>query len=95
MVGGMFRRQRLGLQDWRYRRAAQKHENWRLRQRQRQESGRLQTYHQGFNARMSGQPCEPPGYPAAKDYHPEDEHFYAMRHDAWIEGWDAADAEAR
>jgi hypothetical protein len=91
----MFQRLRLRLQDKRYRRSAQKHEIWRLKQRQRKETGRLEIYHQGFNARMSGKPCEPPVRPPTRDWHPEDEPFYAMRREAWTEGWEAADQEVR
>ena len=38
--------------------------------------------------------ASPPGHPPAKDYHPEDESFYAMRREAWIEGWEAANEKA-
>jgi len=90
----MFQRLRLRLEDRRYRRSQQKHEIWRLRQQQRKDTGRLRVYHEGFNARISGQPCKPPGYPSGADYYPDDEPLYAMRHEAWIEGWEAADKGA-
>ena len=74
-------------------RSRQRGEVAALRRTQRREVSRLRIYHQGFNARLAGRPCEPPGYPKARDYQPEDASYYAIRHQAWAEGWEAANEE--
>jgi hypothetical protein len=74
-------------------RSTQKRRVFLLKQRQGKELSRLGYYHDGFNARMAGRPCKPPGRPPIERWYPEDEPYYVMRADAWSEGWEVADRE--
>lgn len=91
----------MGVADWNrrrrergYVREQQKHATFLLKQEQARERARLGHYQDGYNARLAGQPCKPPGYPAINDYDPDEEPYYAMRATAWTEGWEAAEARS-